>query len=103
MTREAAYALLTSAQALNLLLIAAEPSRGIGQPPGFAGMDLLLRQLLDVWTAAAVVCIYALHPQRLPMARAVIGAAVALAAVDAAPDSDTAVHIATALVRRARI
>ncbi len=67
--RNALYALMAWSQAGNLLLMAAEPSRGIGQPPGFATLDLALRLTLDVATAAAAVCAYALHPRRLPWSR----------------------------------
>lgn len=73
--RNGLYALMAWCQALNLLLIAAEPSRGLGQPAGFASLDLYLRLALDVLTAAAAVCAFALHPRRLPQARAVMLAA----------------------------
>lgn len=77
--RNGLYALMAWSQALNLLLIAAEPSRGLGQPPGFPALDLYLRLALDVLTAAAAVCAFALHPRRLPQARAVILAAAGCA------------------------
>jgi hypothetical protein len=41
--RNALYTLMAWCQAANLLLIAAEPSRGLGQPAGFGALDLLLR------------------------------------------------------------
>ena len=85
--RNALYTLMAWCQALNLLLIAAEPAGGIGQPAGFARLDLLLRMSLDVATATAAVCVFALHPRRLPHAGAVMLAAcgVALAWVIAGP------------------
>jgi signal transduction histidine kinase len=79
--RNALYTLMAWCQAANLLLIAAEPSRGIGQPAGFALLDMQLRMLLDVVSAAAAVCAYAFHPRRLPMAGALAAAACATAAL----------------------
>lgn len=92
-SRNAVYATMAWAQALNLLLIAAEHTRGLGMPVGFALVDLRLRLLLDVVTAAASVTAYTLHPKRLPNARLIAGitwlivAAWAVAAfLDALPD-----------------
>lgn len=92
-SRNAVYATMAWAQALNLLLIAAEHTRGLGMPVGFALVDLRLRLLLDVVTAAAGVSAYALHPKRLPNARLIAGvtwlivaAWAALAFLDALPD-----------------
>ena len=79
--RNGLYTVMAWCQAANLLLIAAEPSRGIGQPADFAELDLLLRLVLDVTTAAAAVCAYALHPRRVPHARLVVLAACGTALV----------------------
>jgi signal transduction histidine kinase len=79
--RNLLYASMAWCQALNLLLIAAEPSRGIGQPLGFTTLDLYLRLSLDVLTAAAALCAYALHPQRVPRAGLVATGAVTVALV----------------------
>ncbi len=83
--RNALYTLMAWCQSLNLLLIAAEPSRGIGQPLGFAALDLYLRLSLDVITATAAVCAFALHPRRVPHARTVVLAACGLALLWAVP------------------
>lgn len=71
-TRNALYALMACGQAANLLLMAAEPSRGLGQPAGFAGLDLALRMVLDVLTATAGVYACTLHPRRHARADAVM-------------------------------
>ena len=78
--RNALYALMAWCQALNLLLIASENTRGIGQPLGFAPVDLMLRLSLDVITATAVASAYALHPRRLPHARVIVAVACGTAA-----------------------
>jgi hypothetical protein len=83
--RNALYALMAWCQAANLLLIAAEPSRGLGQPAGFGTLDLLLRMGVDVVTAAAAVAAYALHPRRVPHARAIGLAAAAVVLAWAVP------------------
>lgn len=83
----AMYAVMTTSHALSLLLIAAEPWRGLGQPAGLAALDLTLRQALDVTTAAAGACAYALHPRRLPQARLLVAGAVAVALAWAAAAS----------------
>ncbi|MFO1329621.1 MAG: histidine kinase [Rubrivivax sp.] len=62
------YAAMAWCQALNLLWIASEPSRGLGQPAGFAQADLLLRSSLDIATAALALAAYALYPLRVPRA-----------------------------------
>ena len=69
--RNGLYALMAWAQAGNLLLMGAESARGLGQPLGMAELDLNLRLLADVVTAAAATAAYALHPRRVPHARAV--------------------------------
>lgn len=73
--RNLLYATMAVSQAGNLLLIAAELARGIGQPVGFAALDLTLRLGFDMVSAAAAVCVFALHPRRVPGAAAWIGAA----------------------------
>lgn len=67
--RNLLYTLMVGCQAVNLLLIAAEPARGLGQPAGLAQADLVLRLVLDVITSAAAVVAYALHPRPLPHRR----------------------------------
>ena len=64
----AAFMVMTTCHAASLLLIAAEPWRGLGQPAGLAALDLTLRQALEVTTAAST-CAYVLHPRPLPHAR----------------------------------
>ena len=83
--RNALYALMAWCQAANLLLIAAEPSRGLGQPLGFGTLDLLLRLGVDVVTAAAAVAAYAFHPRPVPHARAISLAAAGVALAWAVP------------------
>lgn len=88
--QQALYAVMAACQAGNLLLIAAETTRGLGLPPGVAALDLPLRLGLDLATGAAAVHAFALHPVRLPRARIVAvaawsvpGGAALLAAVGA--------------------
>lgn len=78
------YAAMAWCQALNLLFIAAEPSRGLGQPLGFAQLDLAARSTLDVLTAALALSAYALYPQRVPRAGWIVGVAALAAAAWAA-------------------
>ena len=75
----ALFALMASCQAANLLLLAGEPWRGIGLPASLALLDLQGRMALDVVTAAAGLCAYALHPQRMRHARALTGGAAVVA------------------------
>ncbi len=79
--RNLLYSTMAWCQAGNLLLIACEPTRGLGQPPGFAPLDLQLRMSFDVITAAAGTHAYALHPRRVPGAGLVAAAAWAAVAV----------------------
>jgi len=72
--RTALYALMVWCQGFNLLLIGAENVRGLGLPPGFGGIDLMLRLTLDVVTAGAAACAYAVYPRRLPEARPIFAA-----------------------------
>ncbi|HNU11103.1 MAG TPA: ATP-binding protein [Rubrivivax sp.] len=73
----ALFGLMALAQALNLLLIASEPWRGLGIPPLLLAPDPDGRMLLDVLTAVAAVCAYALHPRPLRHAAVPILAALA--------------------------
>lgn len=66
--QQALYAVMAGCQAGNLLLIAAETTRGLGLPGGVAALDLPLRLALDLATGAAAVHAFALHPVRLPRA-----------------------------------
>lgn len=75
----ALFALMASCQAVNLLLLAAEPWRGIGLPAPLALLDLQGRMGLDVATAVAGLCAYAVHPQRMRHARQLVAGALALA------------------------
>ena len=74
----ALFALMTTCQAANLLLLAGEPWRGIGWPDGLALLDLQGRMALDVVTAAAGLCAYALHPRRMRHASTVVTGAAAV-------------------------
>jgi signal transduction histidine kinase len=78
-SRNGLYALMAWCQAANLLLMAGESVRGLGAPAGLPALDLHLRMLFDVVTAAAATSAYALHPRRLPAAGAVVAAAAAVA------------------------
>ncbi|MCZ2291841.1 MAG: hypothetical protein LC125_07825, partial [Burkholderiales bacterium] len=73
----ALFGLMALAQALNLLLIASEPWRGLGIPPLLLAPDPDGRMLLDVLTVVAAVCAYALHPRPLRHAAVPILAALA--------------------------
>ena len=79
-SRNGLYALMAWCQAANLLLMGAESARGRGPPEGRAALDLHLRMLFDVVTAAAATGAYALHPRRLPGAGAVMAAGATVAA-----------------------
>jgi len=77
--QQALYAVMAACQAGNLLLIAAETTRGLGLPGGVAALDLPLRLALDLATGAAAVHAFTLHPVRLPRAQAFAAAAWAVA------------------------
>ncbi len=79
--RNLLYTTMAVSQAGNLLLIAAELTRGIGQPAGFALLDQMLRLGFDVVSAAAAVCVFALHPRRMPGAAMWMGASILIAIV----------------------
>ena len=82
--RNALFLLMSLCQAGNLLFIALETLRGLGLPAGLIGLDMAVRVALDACTGAALVHAYALHPHRLPQARAIVAAtwvAVALVLV----------------------
>ncbi len=77
----ALFALMTSCQAANLLLLAGEPWRGVGWPAGLALLDLQGRMALDVVTAVAGLCAYALHPRRMRHANGLMAGAAAVVLV----------------------
>ena len=79
--RNLLYTLMSTSQAGNLLLIAAESARGLGQPLGFAPWDLAFRMGFDVVSAAAAVSIFALHPRRVPHAWTLVACAWATTAL----------------------
>ena len=86
------FGVMSLCQAVNLLFIALDTTRGPGLPAGAASLDLGLRLGLDAVTGAAIVHAFALHPVRLPQARALAwvvwpGVALALVVLTAAePD-----------------
>lgn len=82
--QQALFALMAASQTANLLLIAIESTRGLGLPAGIAELDLPLRLVLDLITAAAAVHALALHPVRLARAAGVAAAAWITAATGAA-------------------
>lgn len=63
------FGVMSLCQAVNLLLIALESTRGLGLPSGIASMDLGLRLALDAATGTAIVHAFMLHPVKLPQAR----------------------------------
>ena len=69
--RNGLFLLMSLCQAGNLLFIALETLRGLGLPAGLVGLDMSVRVALDACTGAALVHAYALHPHRLPQARAI--------------------------------
>lgn len=73
--RNLLYVVIALAQAGNLVFIAIGSLRGLGMPPGTAGLEWLPRLGFDLVTAAAVAHGFALHPRTVPGANA-IGAAV---------------------------
>ncbi len=78
--RNLLYLVMTFCQAGNLLFIALASVRGLGLPAGAATSELMPRLVFDLFTAAACVHAFALHPRRVPGAAA-IGAAAWAAAV----------------------
>ena len=70
--RNGLFMLMSLCQAGNLLFIALETLRGLGLPAGVIGLDMGVRVALDAGTGAALVHAYALHPHRLPQARAIV-------------------------------
>jgi signal transduction histidine kinase len=90
--RNLLYLVMAWCQAGNLLFIALGSVRGLGLPAGLAANELLPRLAFDVFTGAATVHAFALHPRRVPHARtiatlawAAAGLLLALAAADALP------------------
>jgi signal transduction histidine kinase len=79
--RNGLFMLMALSQAGNLLFIALETLRGIGQPAAVAGLNMPLRAAFDIITAAAAVHAFALHPRRLPNARSMAAAAWGSAAL----------------------
>lgn len=76
--RNAMYATIALSQAVNLMLIAAESTRGVGQPEGFAAVEVLVRMAMDLVTALAALCTYTRYPRRVPGARTIELAALAV-------------------------
>lgn len=74
----ALFALMTTAQALNLLLIGCEPWRGLGLPPALVALDPQGRMALDVLTAMAAASIYVLRPRPMRLTPLLLGAAAAI-------------------------
>ena len=74
----ALYMLMAFCQAGNLFFIAIETLPGLGLPAGLSRHEMLLRMAFDAITAAAAVHAFALHPRRLPSARAAGATAWAL-------------------------
>ena len=66
----AVYLVLATAQALNLLMIAAGSLPGLGVPTGLLQAELGWRLALDLVTAAALVHVLLLYPRRHPRATA---------------------------------
>jgi signal transduction histidine kinase len=79
--RNGLYLVLTSAQAVNLLIIAIQTVPGMPLPPLLMALDLPVRLGLDLICAAAVVHIFTLHPQRLLYGPLVAASAWLLAAL----------------------
>jgi signal transduction histidine kinase len=66
--RNLLYLLMSWCQAGSLLFIAIESVRGLGMPVGAAAGALMPRLAFDLFTAAAGVQAFALHPRRVPHA-----------------------------------
>lgn len=64
-----AYALMALAQCGNLLFIALEAGLGIAMPAQFPVWDWIARGCFDLITAAAMVQVVVMHPQRIPFYR----------------------------------
>ena len=69
--RNLLYLVMTWCQAGNLLFVALESARGLGLPPGATAAELMPRLAFDLFTAAAGVHAFALHPRRVPRANAI--------------------------------
>jgi signal transduction histidine kinase len=68
------YLVMALCQTGTLLFIAIESMRGLGLPAGASANALLPRLGFDLFTAAAGVHAFALHPRRVPHANALAGA-----------------------------
>jgi signal transduction histidine kinase len=77
--RNALFLGMTWCQAGTLLFIAIQSMPGLGLPAGAAAAELMPRLAFDLFTAAAAVHVFALHPRRLPGAGLIGGAAWAAA------------------------
>lgn len=82
--RNGTYAVMTLAQACNMLFVAVESLPGLGFAPGFAQTDLHARVALDLLTAGALVHAISLHPHKLPGHRRIAAAGWAVTSVLAA-------------------
>jgi hypothetical protein len=96
------YALMAWCQIGNLLFMAVESALELNLPPGFALWDAHARVAFDLVTGAAAVHAVALHPTRLPAARAValctwcgVAALLALSLGGSLPDAWWNTQLAT--------
>jgi signal transduction histidine kinase len=64
--RNLLYAVMSLAQAVNLVFIAVESTLELGLPAAFARLDMPVRAALDLISAAAIVNAACVHPRRLP-------------------------------------
>jgi signal transduction histidine kinase len=78
--RNLLFGIMALAQTANLTMMAIESLPGLGLPPGFARLDLEMRTLCDVVTAAAGLHAFSIHPLRLPHAPTIASLGWALAA-----------------------
>jgi signal transduction histidine kinase len=60
------YAVMALCQAGNLVFIAVESTLALALPAPFPGLDMPLRMVFDLVTAAAMINATCLHPRRLP-------------------------------------
>ncbi|HEX6708055.1 MAG TPA: ATP-binding protein [Albitalea sp.] len=60
------YAMMALCQTGNLIFIAVESTLELALPAPFPGLDMPLRTMFDLVTAAALVNVICLHPKRLP-------------------------------------
>jgi len=69
--RNALYALMSVAQAGNLLFIAVGTSTELGLPGGYASWEPRARMAFDLITAGAIVHAACIHPRKLPWQRGI--------------------------------